>query len=47
MENSYEKIITINESIARFYDKVYDKLEFLKPAQKFFHEEIMNTRTCS
>jgi SAM-dependent methyltransferase len=30
-----------NESIARFYDKVYDKLEFLKPAQKFYHEEIM------
>lgn len=33
-----------NESIARFYDKVYDKLEFLKPAQKFFHEEIMNAK---
>ena len=29
-----------NESIARFYDKVYDKLEFLKPAQNFYAEEI-------
>jgi len=33
-----------NESISRFYDKVYDKLEFLKPAQKYFHEEIMKAK---
>lgn len=38
MENEYY----YNEAISRFYDPVYDTLEFLKPAQKFYQEEIKN-----
>lgn len=38
MENEYY----YNEAISRFYDPVYDTLEFLKPAQKFYSEEIKN-----
>lgn len=38
MENEYY----YNEAVSRFYDPVYDTLEFLKPAQKFYHDEILN-----
>ncbi len=38
MENEYY----YNEAISRFYDPVYDTLEFLKPAQKFYQDEISN-----
>jgi len=40
MENEY----CYNEAISRFYDPVYDKLEFLEPARKFYHDEILSVK---